>query len=269
MNESQGTVPGTRPSASDHRFSTRPLTTQDEFREAVELQRLIWGFDDVELLPVRLFVVATKVGGQAFGAFAGERMVGFCLAIPGLKSGGRSYLHSHMLGVVPEYRDSGVGRMLKLRQRDDALARSIQLIEWTFDPLEIKNAYFNVERLGAVVRRYVLNQYGTTTSSLHGGLPTDRCIAEWWLDSPRVKYIVDGIGTFDRPATLERIAVPAQIGSIRQEDFRRAREIQHEVSARFLEYFDGGLAVVGFDRSPTAGTYLLGNWESRSSEKRA
>ena len=269
MSESQETLPRPRKSASDRRYSTRPLTTQDEFRDAVDLQKLIWGFEDVELLPVRLFVVATKVGGQAFGAFAGERMVGFCLAIPGLKSAGTSYLHSHMLGVVPEYRDSGVGRMLKLCQRDDALARSIRLIEWTFDPLEIKNAYFNVERLGAVVQRYVLNQYGTTTSSLHGGLPTDRCIAEWWLDSPRVKYMVDGIGTFDRPATVERIAVPAQIGSIRQEDVRRAREIQHEVSARFLEVFDDGLTVVGFDRSPTAGTYLLGNWESKSSEKGA
>jgi len=264
VSESQETLPRPRKSASDRRFSTRPLTTQDEFRDAVDLQKLIWGFEDVELLPVRLFVVATKVGGQAFGAFDGERMVGFCLAIPGLKSGGASYLHSHMLGVAPEYRDSGVGRMLKLHQRDDALARSIRLIEWTFDPLEIKNAYFNVERLGAVVRRYVLNQYGTTTSALHGGLPTDRCIAEWWLDSPRVKSIVDGIGAFDRPATLERIAVPAQIGSIRREDVRLAREIQQEISKRFGEYFDRGLAVVGFDRSPTAGTYLLGKWESES-----
>ena len=268
MNESQGTLPAGK-SASADRFSTRALTTQDEFRQAVELQKLIWGFDDMELLPVRLFVVAIKVGGQAFGAFAGERMVGFCLAIPGLKSDGSSYLHSHMLGVLPEYRDSGVGRMLKLHQREDALARSIRLIEWTFDPLEIKNAYFNVERLGAVVRRYVLNQYGTTTSHLHGGLPTDRCVAEWWLDSPRVQHIVDGIGTFARPATLERITVPAVLSVLRREDVRRAREIQQEISARFLDYFDRGLAVVGLERSPTAGTFLLGNWESGSPRKGA
>ncbi|MGH7487194.1 MAG: GNAT family N-acetyltransferase, partial [bacterium] len=161
-------------------IAVRALTEHKEFEEAVGLQKVIWGFEEIELLPVRLFVVAIKVGGQAFGAFDGERMIAFCLAIPGLKPGGRSYLHSHMLGVLPEYRNRGVGRLLKLEQRNDAIARGIELIEWTFDPLELKNAYFNIERLGAIVRRYVPNQYGTTSSHLHGGLPTDRCVAEWW-----------------------------------------------------------------------------------------
>src|SRR5579864_4267690 len=126
----------------DTAIAVRPLTVEAEFHGAVELQKKIWGFDDIELLPMRLFIVATKVGGQAFGAYDGSRMVGFCLAIPGLKAGGKSYLHSHMLGVTAEYRDKGVGRQLKLKQREDALARGIQLVEWTFDPLEIKNAYF-------------------------------------------------------------------------------------------------------------------------------
>src|SRR4029077_12559742 len=188
-------------------IETRALTTHAEFNDAVRLQQEIWGFKDVELLPLRLFVVATKIGGQAFGAFDGKRMVGFCLSIPGLKSGAKSYLHSHMLGVLPGYRDSGVGRSLKLAQRDDARGRGIDLIEWTFDPLEIKNAYFNMERLGAVVRRYVRNQYGTTTSPLHGGLPTDRCVAEWWIGTPRVKAIVDGAPQAARPQILERISV--------------------------------------------------------------
>src|SRR5579864_4517157 len=118
----------------DTAIAVRPLTKEAEFHSAVELQKKIWGFDDIELLPARLFIVATKVGGQAFGAFDGNRMIGFCLAIPGLKAGGISYLHSHMLGVVSEYRDRGVGRLLKLKQRDDALARAIDLVEWTFDP---------------------------------------------------------------------------------------------------------------------------------------
>src|SRR5512132_3428944 len=109
------------------------LSTQSEFKTAVDLQREIWGFAELELLPVRLFVVATKVGGQALGAFDGERMIGFCLAIPGLKPGGKGYLHSHMLGVLPEYNNRGVGRMLKLAQREKALQESIDLIEWTFD----------------------------------------------------------------------------------------------------------------------------------------
>ncbi len=102
-----------------------------------------------------------------------------------------------------------VGRLLKLKQREDALARDIELVEWTFDPLELRNAYFNIEKLGAVVRRYVLNQYGTTSSHLHGGLPTDRCIAEWWIREPRVQDIIDR-KPIDRSNVTERIAVPAR-----------------------------------------------------------
>src|SRR5205085_1868843 len=111
---------------------------------------------------------------------------GFCFAIPGIKSaiksgdkpgdkpGGQPYLHSHMLGVLPEYHNARIGRRLKLRQREEALSRGIALIEWTFDPLELKNAFLNIQRLGAIVRHYYPNQYGTTSSPLHGGLPTDR-----------------------------------------------------------------------------------------------
>ncbi|HLM99703.1 MAG TPA: GNAT family N-acetyltransferase [Bryobacteraceae bacterium] len=248
-------------SAAAGPLTVRALTTQPEFEDAVRLQKEIWGFKDIELLPMRLFIVATKVGGQAFGAYDGNRMVGFCLAIPGLKAGGKSYLHSHMLGVIPEYRDKGVGRRLKLKQREDAIERGIQLVEWTFDPLEIKNAYFNIERLGAVVRRYVRNQYGTTTSHLHGGLPTDRCVAEWWIKSPRVKALLNGGPPVARPETVERISVPAAIPIIRREDTKRARHIQGEISDRFEEYFGRGLAVVGVEKSAEAGAYLFGRWE--------
>jgi predicted GNAT superfamily acetyltransferase len=239
----------------------RALTAHPEFQDAVKLQQQIWGFEEIELLPLRLFVVASKVGGQVFGAFDGPRMIGFCLAIPGLKAGGKSYLHSHMLGVLPEYRDQRVGRRLKLAQRDEALGRGIDLIEWTFDPLEIKNAFFNVERLGAIVRRYVFNQYGTTTSHLHGGLPTDRCIAEWWIGSPRAQAIIAG-GSFERNPIEVRIAIPAEIAGIRVEDPKRAREIQQQASDQFQVAFDRRLAVIGFEKSNEAGTYLLGKWES-------
>ncbi len=243
------------------RATIRALHTEQEFQDAVQLQKDIWGFEDIELLPVRLFIVATKVGGQALGAFDGKRMVGFCLAIPGLKPGGGSYLHSHMMGVTPEYRDSGVGRQLKLKQREEALARGIDLIEWTFDPLEIKNAHLNMERLGAIVRRYVRNQYGTTTSHLHGGLPTDRCVAEWWITSPRVKAVMEGGPPAARPEIVERIPVPAEIAILRRSDPKRARQIQQEISSRFEEYFARGLAVVGVERSADGGAYLFGRWE--------
>lgn len=239
----------------------RALTEHREFEEAVALQKTIWGFEDIELLPVRLFVVATKVGGQVFGAYDQGRMVAFLLAIPGLKPGGKYYLHSHMMGVLKEYRNSGIGRMLKLRQREEAIAREVALVEWTFDPLEVKNAFFNIERLGAVVRRYVLNQYGTTTSALHGGLPTDRCVAEWYVSSDRVTQLLTS-GSFERPAEEARIVVPTAIQLWKQQDPARARETQAAISNQFQEYFRAGLAVTGFERAEDKGTYLFSKWHS-------
>jgi predicted GNAT superfamily acetyltransferase len=244
----------------------RTLATLAEFREAVALQKKIWAFKDIDLLPVRLFVVASKIGGEALGAFDGERMVAFSLAIPGLKPGGKFYWHSHMLGVLAEYRNYGVGRMLKLRQRENALARGIDLIEWTFDPLELKNAYFNIQRLGAIVRRYVINQYGTTSSRLHGGLPTDRCVAEWWLLHPRVRRLVEEGKPPAPPPAAARIAVPADIEELRHSDRRRAREIQERVSNEFVRLFAEGLAVVGFERREQEGAYLLAPWDFESNE---
>src|SRR5947209_12052356 len=109
----------------------------EEFRACVALQKEVWNFTDAELVPLRMFVVAEKVGGQVMGAFNGNEMVGFALSVPGTRSG-HLYLHSHMLAVRKDHRNSGLGRRLKLLQRDDALARGIDLIEWTLDPLEIK-----------------------------------------------------------------------------------------------------------------------------------
>lgn len=237
-------------------IEVRTLTAHAEFAEALRLQRLIWGFEEIELLPMRLYVVAGKVGGQVLGAFDGKRMVGFLLAIPGVKPDGKTYLHSHMMGVMQDYRNAGIGRLLKLRQREDALARGFRLIEWTFDPLEIKNAWFNIERLGAIVRRYVLNQYGTTSSHLHAGLPTDRCVAEWHIDSPRVHAIAGGQEPERRPVKA-RIAVPGAIATLRHTDLKQAAEIQQAVSTRFLECFDQGLVATGFHKSEDEGVYLL------------
>ncbi len=238
------------------------LSTLTEFNEAVRLQREIWGFDDTELLPPRLFVVASKIGGQVLGAFDRNKMVAFCLCIPGLKPGGKYYLHSHMLGVLPSYRDTGLGRRLKWEQREFALANDVDLIEWTFDPLEIKNAFLNIERLGAVVRRYVHNQYGTTTSPLHGGLPTDRLIAEWWIRSDRVGARSSG-EPFEPGPIEARISVPLEIAKIREQDPKRAQDIQRSVAGQFDEHFRQRLTVIGFEREDHAGTYLLGQWESK------
>lgn len=232
----------------------RRLTELDQFTEAVHLQQEIWGFLDIELLPARLFVVANKIGGHLFGGYDGDRMIAFLVAIPGLKEASRGYLHSHMMGVLPEYRNRGLARSLKMAQKADALKRGIALIEWTFDPLELKNAYFNIEKLGAIMRRYLFNNYGTTSSRLHAGLPTDRLVAEWWVEEPRRLA----------PAVEARIAIPADIADLRVADPAAAREIQLRASEQFTEHFMKGLAVVGFERSDDAGTYLLGPWHPHS-----
>src|SRR3954465_12970682 len=242
----------------------RQLESLTDFSQVVALQQEIWGFEDVELLPRRLFVVASKIGGQVLGGYDQDRLVAFCLCIPGMKPGGRSYLYSHMLGVLGPYRNTGLGRRMKLVQREFALASNVEVIEWTFDPLELKNAFFNIEKLGAIVRRFVHNQYGTTSSHLHAGLPTDRLIAEWHLRSSRAIEALAAGSAERRPGedVLARIAVPAGIAEIRSEDPERARAVQASIGTQFDKYFREGLAVTGFERTSEFGTYVLSRWES-------
>lgn len=234
----------------------------DEMRDCVALQKEVWNFTDAELVPLRLFVVGEKIGGQVMGAFDGNEMVGFAFAIPGAR-GGRAYLHSHMLAVRSAYRNAGIGRRLKLFQRDDALARGFELIEWTFDPLEIKNAHLNIEKLGAIARRYNVNQYGITSSPLQGGLPSDRLIAEWWLKSKRVENLLLGA----RRAALKSkttISVPAQIydWKAKADTRARAKELQDRNREQFMRAFSEGLTVLGFEHDKQGnGKFLLSQWD--------
>ncbi|MGD0988402.1 MAG: GNAT family N-acetyltransferase [Candidatus Sulfotelmatobacter sp.] len=247
---------------SSEAIAVRRCEGLDEMRACVALQKEIWNFSDAELVPLRMFVVAEKVGGQVMGAFDGAEMVGFALSIPGTRSG-HVYLHSHMLAVRKEHRNGGLGRRLKLLQREEALARGIELIEWTFDPLEIKNAYLNIEKLGAIARRYNINQYGITTSPLQGGLPSDRLIAEWWLKSKRVEAL---LATGKTPVFGERteIEVPAQIYEWKAAAGTRdkAKQVQERNREQFLRAFDSDLAVLGYERDAAGnGKFLLGKWE--------
>ena len=235
-----------------------------ELRTCVALQKEIWNFTDDELVPLRMFVVAEKVGGQVMGAFERKEMVGFALSVPGTRSG-HLYLHSHMLAVRKEHRNSGLGRRLKLLQREDALVRGIELIEWTYDPLEIKNAYLNIEKLGAISRRYNINQYGITSSPLQGGLPSDRLIAEWWLKSKRVETLLTSgkNPAFEQKATIE---VPAQIYQWKaaSETRGKAQQIQERNREQLLRAFENGLTVLGYKRDAEGnGAFLLGNWDEK------
>jgi predicted GNAT superfamily acetyltransferase len=236
----------------------------DEMRACVALQKEVWNFSDTDLIPVRMFVVAEKIGGQVIGAFDGDQMVSFALAIPGFR-GGHSYLHSHMLAVSAEYRNAGLGRRMKFFQREDALGRGSELIEWTFDPLEIKNAYLNIEKLGAITRRYSVNQYGITSSPLQGGLPSDRLVAEWWLKSERVIALTRH-GQNPPFAIQETIAVPNQIYDWKActETRSRAKEVQDRNRNLFLRAFQDGLSVLGYERdSAGSGKFLLGRWQEK------
>ena len=236
----------------------------DELRACVALQKEVWNFSDAELVPLRMFVVADKVGGQVMGAFDGTAMVGFALSVPGTRTG-HVYLHSHMLAVRKDHRNSGLGRRLKLLQREDALARGIELIEWTFDPLEIKNAYLNLEKLGAIARRYNINQYGITSSPLQGGLPSDRLIAEWWLKSKRVETLL-ATGKNSAIAIDSSIEVPAQIYEWKAapETRAKAQHVQERNREQFLRAFSHGLSVLGYVRDPEGnGKFLLGRWDEK------
>ena len=235
-----------------------------ELRACVTLQKEVWGFTDIELVPLRMFVVAQKIGGQVVGAFLGPELIGFAFAIPAVRSG-HSYLYSHMLAVRKRHRDAGLGRRLKLFQRDDALVRDFELMEWTFDPLEIKNAYLNIERLGAIARRYTVNQYGITSSPLQGGLPSDRLVAEWWLKSIRVEQLLRD-GEHPGFGIAKKISVPAQIYDWKSnpETRRRALEVQGRNREQFKEAFAEGLAVLGYERdSEGNGKFLLGKWDEK------
>jgi predicted GNAT superfamily acetyltransferase len=239
-------------------LTVRKCESFDEFQACVTLQREIWGEADLDVEPSTTFVVASETGGQVLGAFDNGRLVGYTLALVGLRNGA-PYLHSHMTGVAAEYRDRGVGRSLKLFQREEALGRGIRLVEWTFDPLESRNAHFNLNRLGAICRRYLPNLYGITSSPLHRGLATDRLVAEWFLDSPRVLAAIsrEANDPLEAPATIQ---LPTELEQWKANDPGRVRETQARLRSEFIEWFSKGYAAVAVRTSPPGPAYLLAPW---------
>jgi predicted GNAT superfamily acetyltransferase len=242
----------------------RHCATIDEYKACVRLESVIWGIDTP--VPTSMFVVAHHTGGQVLGAFGDGKMIGFTMAVAGVR-GPQPFLHSHMTAVLPEYRDQGVGRRLKLFQRQDALKRGIRLVEWTFDPLELKNAHFNLVRLGAVARRFIPNCYGITESPLHVGLPTDRLVAEWWLDSDRVKNILAD-NAVPAKDTAARIALPSNLGDLKVSDRDTGARVQTSAREQFQKYFSDGYAATGIERRDgSTSEYILERTEEVSGLK--
>ena len=185
-------------------YTIRPLTTLDECRQVVALEKQIWAYTDAEdVVPAPVLIVSIKRGGVLLGAFDEQgAMAGFVYSIPGWKAG-RAIQWSHMLGVVADAQSAGLGRRLKLAQRDASLAMGIDLIEWTYDPLQALNAHLNFTRLGVVVEEYEENIYGESSSPLHRGTPTDRFVAEWRLrEAHVVRRTAEAAGPLMRDASV-------------------------------------------------------------------
>ena len=163
----------------------RDLHTIDEYKQVVALEREIWGGDYDDVVAVPILAVSVKRGGVLIGAFEDGRMVGFVYSLPGIKNR-QPIQWSHMLGVVDEYRNAGLGRTLKLEQRLRSIDIGCDLVEWTYDPMQALNAHLNFVKLGVVVEEYAINVYGESSSKLHKGTPTDRFIAQWWIREPHV-----------------------------------------------------------------------------------
>jgi predicted GNAT superfamily acetyltransferase len=224
-----------------------------EYETCVRLELRIWG--EQIAVPSAIFVVAHHTGGQILGAFDGDKMVGFTLALAGTR-GGKSFLHSHMTAVLPEYQNRGVGRRLKLFQRQDALKRDIRLVEWTFDPLELKNAHFNFVRLGAIAQRFIPDCYGITASPLHAGLPTDRLVAEWWIDSDRVKNILAD-NSLPAAADIQSISLPANLNEIKTKDRAAAARVQAQLRDQLQKLLHAGYIVTGLEPRGATNDYIL------------
>ena len=241
---------------TDPSIRIEALTSVETLRQCVEIQRAIWGWKDEDLLPLRTLLLLDKIGGLVLGALDPDgQVLGFINAFPGCRDG-KVYWHSQMLGVRKKFQHQGIGKRLKLAQRDEAIRRGIHHIEWTFDPFEIQNAQFNLERLGVICRRYLSDAYGPSTSSLHGRLPTDRLVAEWHLSSRRVRSRIEIHSRPSKTAPPEESVVlklPANIGAVRAQNPARAAAIQSDFRSQATRLFQEGLCMTAFElASPPA-----------------
>jgi predicted GNAT superfamily acetyltransferase len=242
----------------------RKCTTLPEFEACVTLQQEVWGEEDLEIEPVTGFLVAAETGGQVIGAYEGTRLVGYTLGVVGYRDK-VVYIHSHHTGVHHDYRDRGVGRKLKLFQREEALSRDIRFVQWTFDPLELRNAHFNLNRLGAISRVYKPNLYGITSSPLHRGLATDRLLVEWDLDSKRAVAAINNL--VSQPSAVEsgysqgaQIELPQELEQWKQKDLAAVKKIQDRIRTEFMNCFNRGYAAVGTRKTSTGTAYVLVPW---------
>jgi predicted GNAT superfamily acetyltransferase len=238
-------------------YSIRQCETIEEFEACVRMQREVWQFSDLDISPLRSYVVARNSGGFTLGAFdQSNKLLGMAHALAAFDEKLRPYYYSQMLAVEPPLQNAGIGVKLKWGQRDLSLKTGVPLITWTFDPLQSRNAHLNIVKLGGVVRRYCPNYYGANSSSaLHRGLDTDRLFIEWWVRSPRVAGALEGLRRADKPEAV--VEVPRDIGEIKKRDMDEARHWQMRIREGFQKYLSEGLYCAGFEADPNSDSRYL------------
>ncbi len=245
----------------ENTIEIRECTTLDELAECVNLQREVFALPEVELSPVRHFVVTRNAGGFTLGAYDGDRLAGYVLSVPAFLRGEKAF-YSHMTGVRQEYQSTGVGRRLKWAQRTRALELGVRSIKWTFEPVKARNGYFNLEKLGAIVTEYERNFYGTDyavspESGKQIGLQSDRLFAEWHLESEKVCALAAGESWTETRTPEAEIATINDWSELVERDPAAALDLQLRVRADFETALAKGLHAAAFRRDEVSPAYLM------------
>jgi predicted GNAT superfamily acetyltransferase len=246
---------------SENKIEYRECRSVSELNGCVRLQREVFALPELEISPVRHFVVTLHAGGFTLGAFDDGRLIGFTLSVPAILRGEQAF-YSHMTAVAKDFQSCGIGRRLKWKQRERSLARGVRFIKWTFQPVMARNAYFNLEKLGAVVREYKPNFYGTDYGTSAGsdqrfGLESDRLFAEWDLESEKVEALAGGADFTEKRKIVRRIEIPNDWNELVENDPDRAVREQTRIREEFGEAFSNGLVARGFERDERHPKFLL------------
>lgn len=233
----------------------------EELDACVRLQREVFALPDLEISPRRHLIVTKNAGGFSLGAFAGERLVGFVLSVPGFR-GAERFFYSHMTAVAQDFQNYGIGAKLKWAQRERALAENVKFIKWTFQPVQARNAFFNLERLGATIKTYAPNFYGTdysTSDAQDGkiGLDSDRLFADWNLESEKVVALSKGESYTENDEVARRIEISNDWNALLKSAPQKAIDEQTRVKEEFLAAFAEGLVCRRFERDERHPKYLL------------
>jgi predicted GNAT superfamily acetyltransferase len=239
----------------------RECVKLEELSACVQLQRDVFGLPDIEISPVRHLIVTKHAGGFTLGAFVEDKLVGFVLSIPAFLNGENAF-YSHMTAVHKDFQSHGVGAKLKWSQRERSLNEGVKFIKWTFQPVQARNAFFNLEKLGVIIKHYEPNFYGTDYSTLHEqdgdhGIDSDRLFAEWNLESEKVVALAKGEKNVEKNEVKLRIEIPNNWNDLVKTTPKLASETQTEIKKMFEKAFSQGLICKGFNRDERHPEYLL------------